>query len=214
VQLNLLGRKKLAAQLGNPHGLFGRFVARMLNTANRSLINTAVDSLGLRPAATAVDVGFGGGIGLKVLLDAVGDDGRVHGVDQSDLAVAKARRIYGTAIAAGRVIVHQASMTALPLESDSIDGAVSTNTVYFLSDDALAAALAEFARVLTPTGRLALGVSDPGAMERNPLVAHGFTNRSIATLESAAAEVGLRLATHLRSGSAASSPHVLVFEKA
>jgi len=186
----------------------------MLNTGNRSMIKAAVDALDLSPGTTAADVGFGGGIGIQLLADAVGDNGRVHGIDQSDLAVTKARQTHAAAIASGRIMIHQASMTAIPIDSASIDGAISTNTVYFLDDEALSMALTEFARVLAPAGRLSLGVSDPGAMEHNPLLEHGFTNRSIDALESAAGMAGLRLAGQSRSGSRDHSPHVLVFEKA
>jgi arsenite methyltransferase len=50
-----------------------------LNRGNRRFVSAAVQAL--RPdAAVFADVGFGGGAGLKFLLDSVGQSGRVHGV--------------------------------------------------------------------------------------------------------------------------------------
>jgi ubiquinone/menaquinone biosynthesis C-methylase UbiE len=51
----------------------------------------AVDALGLRDGETAAHIGFGGGTGLALLLDRVGEQGTVHGVDISETILARAR---------------------------------------------------------------------------------------------------------------------------
>lgn len=62
----------IAKQLGHPSGLRGRLVGVALNHGNRSFVGAAVQAL--QPDATAIvaDVGFGGGVGLKFLLDSIG----------------------------------------------------------------------------------------------------------------------------------------------
>jgi ubiquinone/menaquinone biosynthesis C-methylase UbiE len=184
-----------------------------LNANNLPLITTAVGSLDLRAGATAADVGFGGGVGLRLLLDVVGDAGLVHGVDRSEAALAGAHRRYASEIAAGRLTIHESSMTSLPLDDASVDGAVTVNTIYFVDDMGLAATFAEFSRVLRAGGRLAAGIGDPTAMT-DPLYQHGFHVRPVADVEAAAQLAGLRLVDHLRSRPQDDAPHVLVFARA
>ena len=45
-------------------------VARGLNRGNEQLITTAVQALEPSPGATLADLGFGGGLGLRLLLNA------------------------------------------------------------------------------------------------------------------------------------------------
>jgi arsenite methyltransferase len=70
----------IAKQLGHPSGLRGRLVGVALNRGNRRFVSAAVQALQPDTAAVVADVGFGGGVGLKFLLDSVGQSGRVHGV--------------------------------------------------------------------------------------------------------------------------------------
>jgi SAM-dependent methyltransferase len=193
--------------------LFGRVVARRLNANNLPLITAAVRALELAQGAAAADVGFGGGVGLGLLLDAVGATGRVRGIDRSETALGRARSRYADEIAAGRLTVHNASMTALPLDNATVDGAVTVNTIYFVDDAGLAATLGEFSRVLRPGGRLAVGIGDPAAMT-DPLYQHGFQVRPVRDVEAAATSVGLKLADHRRARSGDDAPHILVFRKA
>lgn len=62
----------VAGQLGNPHGLLGKGTALMLNRVNRFLIDEAVAAAAPVVGETVADIGFGGGVGLSLLLDRVG----------------------------------------------------------------------------------------------------------------------------------------------
>src|SRR4029077_15695089 len=84
------GLAGLAAQLGNPTGLRGRFVGNMLNRGNRGAIAAAIGAWALRPGAAAADLGFGGGVGLTLLLEWVGLQGHVDGVELSPTMLSRA----------------------------------------------------------------------------------------------------------------------------
>lgn len=168
---------RVAAQLGHPSGILGRIVGRALNRGNKTVVSVAVESAGVERGSTVADIGFGGGVGLGLLLDQVGDAGTVHGVEISTTMLGEARHRFRQQIAAGSLRLYEAPMEHLPLQTDSVDAVVSTNTVYFIS--ALSAAFAELARVLRPGGRLILGVGDPKTMARMPFTKHGFTLRPI-----------------------------------
>lgn len=149
----------LARQLGHPRGLSGRLIGAGLNRGNRDTVAAAVDALALAPGAAAIDVGYGGGVGLGLLLAAVGESGQVHGVEVSATMLASATRRFRHHICVGRLHLHRASMTDLPLPEDSVDGLLTVNTIYFVDD--LDEAFGEFARVLRSSGRLVVGLADP-----------------------------------------------------
>ena len=67
----------LAGQLRRPHGVAGRAMGSMLNRANRAAVSAAVDALAPAPGQVTADIGFGGGLGLALLLGRVGTTGRV-----------------------------------------------------------------------------------------------------------------------------------------
>ena len=202
-------RAGLARQLGHPSGLRGRVVGAMLNRRNRVAVVKAVAALELTGGETALDIGFGGGLGLRLLL---AEAARVHGVDISATMLDRARAAFREEIAAGRLVVEEGSMTALPLADESADAIVSTNTVYFVEE--LDAAFAEIARVLRPGGRFVLGVGDPDLMGRSRMLTdNGFRIRPLAELESALGAAGLGLRKHEQFGYRDLGFHLLVTEK-
>ena len=201
-----------AAQLGNPTGFRGRFVGRMLNRANRGTTAAAVDALKLEPGATAADLGFGGGVGLELLLERVGSKGHVLGVDISPTMLSRASGRFKSEIASGRLDLHPGSITELPLKDASIDGAITINTIYFIED--IGRAFSELARVLSRTGRLAVGIGDPDNMARMPMTPFGFRLRPVDEVVALAKSAGLALQDHRRVGEGDAASHVLVFAHA
>jgi arsenite methyltransferase len=178
-----------ARQLGRPEGWRGRLTARALNRGNRRFVEAAIDASGVGPGQVAADIGFGGGIGLELLLERVGASGHVHGVDISTTMVASARRTFAEAVSSGMLRVDQGSMTSLPVPDDSVDGIVTVNTLYFVED--LETAIRELARILRPGGRLVIAIGDPESMARMPVTAHGFRLRPAEDIIAVMAAAGL-----------------------
>ncbi len=177
--------RAIERQLGKP----SRFTAKVLNRVNARTNGRAVERLGPQPGDRALDVGFGGGVGLALL---AGRAAFVAGIDHSGPAVAAARTRFADDIAAGRMQLEQASVDAIPFGDDSFDRVLGVHTVYFWRDPDRA--LREILRVLAPGGRLLLATDSnaaPKAMAR-----HGFKSYSAdeeAALLTAAgfADVGL-----------------------
>jgi arsenite methyltransferase len=199
----------LAAQLGRPTGLRGRLVGIMLNRANRSAIAIAIDALDLQPGAVAADLGFGGGVGLAILLERVGPEGRVHGVDLSPTMVNRASFRFRRYVASGRLRLHTGSITELPLEDGSIQGAVTVNTIYFISE--LERAFSELARVIGRSGKVVVGIGDPQMMARLPTTPFGFMIRPVDEVIAVAQSAGLAFQDHRRVGQGEEASHLLVF---
>jgi arsenite methyltransferase len=80
--------------------------------------------------------------------------------------------------------VAEGSSTALPLADNSLDAAITVNTVYFVPD--LDTACVELARVVRLGGRLVIGIGDD-AMKKMPFTACGFTLRPVAEVIAARA---------------------------
>ena len=198
----------LARQLGHPRGLPGRLVSVMLDKRNRAAIAAAVAALDLHRGETAADVGFGGGLSLDLLLDHVGADGTVHGVDVSALVLARAARRFRSAISTGRLYLHDAPMARLPLADASVNAVMTLNTIYFVTD--LDRAFAELRRVLGASGRAAVGLGDPAGMAADPLTARGFTVRPVDEVVEAMRAAGLEVSGHRRVGDGDDAFHLLI----
>jgi ubiquinone/menaquinone biosynthesis C-methylase UbiE len=179
----------VAGQLGNPHGILGKGVAVMLNRANRYMIGTAVDLAAVAPGEAAADIGFGGGVGLSLLLDKVGPTGTVHGVELSRDMVARAKSRFTRDIGAGRLRVLEGSLTGLPLADAGLDAVITVNTVYFVPE--LDRACAELARVLRPQGRVVVAIGDPEDMAKLPFTRQGFRLRPVTQVREALERAGL-----------------------
>jgi arsenite methyltransferase len=199
-------RAGLAAQLRRPHGLAGWGVGSMLNRANRANVTAAVEALAPAPGEVGADIGFGGGLGLTLLLDRVGPAGRVHGWDISRVMLARARRRHRGAVADGRLELHQASIADLPIDGVSVDAAMSINTIYFVDDEAFG----RLARTVSGHGRLVIGLGDPAAMAQDPVTAHGFRIRPLADVVAILGAAGLTLVDHHRVGPSPDAFHLLV----
>ena len=205
--------KGLAGQLGHPRGPLGRVVGARLNRSNRGKITTAIEALGDLDAAAVADLGFGGGVGLDVLLQRVGPAGRVYGVELSETMLAGANRRFSREVTAGRLHLHAGSLTDLPLADGSLDAAITVNTIYFLPE--LDAAFSELARCLKPpSGRAVVGIADPVMMKKLPFTQHGFHIQPIADVVAALSRAGLALQQDRRVGEGDEAGHLLVVTRA
>src|SRR4029079_6840215 len=162
----------VARQLGRPEGLRGRVVGRMLNRRNARAVAAAVEASGLEAGQVGADIGFGGGLGLRLMLERAGSDGRVHGVEVSETMLDSVEQHHRHEVAAGKLVLERGSLGALPIEDGSIDALITVNTLYFVDD--VEVVFRELARVLSPAGRAVVGVADPAFMRTMPVTAHGF----------------------------------------
>jgi arsenite methyltransferase len=109
------------------------------------------ETLAAQPGERILDVGCGPGFYAAELLDAVGPNGSVTGIDASPamLAIAAQRTE-----AHPNVAFHEADVTSLPVESEDFDAAVSVQVLEYVDD--VPAALGEMYRALRSGGRVVL----------------------------------------------------------
>lgn len=109
----------------------------------------ATSALAPQPGETLMDVGCGPGFHVAELVEAVGPEGRVVGVDTSDTMLEMAdRRNRGAANATFKI----GDAVELPVEDQFVDGVVAVQVYEYVSE--IRSALREAFRVLRPGGRL------------------------------------------------------------
>ena len=136
---------------------FGEKTAQMLERAyqsadfqRRRLAN--FDALSPRPGENIVDIGCGNGLLTHDLAIAVGDQGKVTGIEPSeDMAVLAKNRVAGF----DNVEITTGTASEMPLDAVSQDGALSVQVFEYVPD--IPAVLREVHRVLRPGGRLVIG---------------------------------------------------------
>lgn len=164
----------IARQLSLPVGFWGRLVMRLMNRTNAGMNAFAMRQLRPSPADRILEIGFGGGVNLPVL---VGQAAFVGGIDRSREAVERAKAEFAGAVQAGRAEFRQGSIESLPFEAESFGKICTVNTIYFWTS--LAAGCAEIHRVLSPGGRLVLGFLPKDRMDRRNMPADIFTVRAL-----------------------------------
>jgi arsenite methyltransferase len=110
-----------------------------------------MSALQLRPGERVLEVGCGNGLLAVQMVDAVGQQGHVIGVDVSHAMIAMARDAF-TDHPNMQFTVGDAA--CLPIKDASIDVAVTVQCLCFVPD--VSAALSELLRVLRPGGRLVI----------------------------------------------------------
>ena len=171
-------RRGVARQLGRPSGGFGRLLARGLNRFNRDINAAAVEALEVDGSHHAVDLGFGGGVGLRGLLDAPAR--HVTGIEHAPDMLAAAAKRFSRELESGRLALLEGSAAAIPLADAEVDRLLTVHTLYFWPD--AEAGMAELHRVMAEGGRVCVAIQPREAMEDDPLHEHGFTLYSAADL--------------------------------
>lgn len=134
---------------------------RMMNRGNAGMNEAALDLLEVSEGERVLDLGFGGGVTFRPLIER---GAIVTGVDRAEDVIVAAERAHRDAIAAKQLEVAVGEVQALPFPDGSFDAAVTVNTVYFWPE--LGAGLRELWRVLAPGGRLVVATRSGAAMKK------------------------------------------------
>lgn len=133
--------------LGRPRGLFAPALLTMMNAGHKPFIEAVLSQVPISVNDTVLDVGCGGGNAIALMAPQAGT---VYGVDISDASVKKATSKNARFVEAGRVVIRQSDVAALPFEDEIFDLITAFETVYFWKD--IEADFALIARKLKPGG--------------------------------------------------------------
>jgi arsenite methyltransferase len=150
-ELHFAVGRPLALRLGYPSDLLDAIPAEAL--ASFAGVGYHLDLAALKPGDEVLDLGSGSGTDVFCAASQVGPSGRVVGLDFTDEQIGKATRLRDRD-GFSQVEFVEASIDALPFEDAEFDVVIS-NGVINLSP-VKHRVFAEAARVLRPSGRLAL----------------------------------------------------------
>ena len=144
---------KIVKQAGYPTGTFGKLMVRLMNYGHGKVTRWGLSHLSISKSDTILDIGCGGGKTINILAR-IATQGKVYGVDLSEVSVAVSRKTNKKLIKPGQIEILQASVASLPFPDDFFDLVTAVETYYFWPD--LVDNLKEIRRVLKHGGSVAL----------------------------------------------------------
>lgn len=144
---------KLVENAEKPDGFWGKLMIRSMNRGHSELTDWALCHVNIKSGDHVLDVGCGGGKTVSKLCEMVGN-GKVYGIDYSDLCIKKAEKLNHKSVLCGKVKLQKAPVSALPFDSDKFDLVTAVETYYFWPDKLND--LREIWRVLKPGGKILL----------------------------------------------------------
>ena len=157
--------ESLGRQLSHPSGWTGHLTGALMRILNRQCNRLAVEALRIKSTQTVLEIGCGPGEALALLAKEA-PDACLHGLDRSELMIARARARNRAAVRSGRLTLHHRDSRQLPLRGASVDAVLAINVAYFWTD--AGRMLSEIRRVLRPGGRVVLYVTDRASMRHWP----------------------------------------------
>jgi ubiquinone/menaquinone biosynthesis C-methylase UbiE len=116
--------------------------------------NMALKRLHIARGETVLEIGFGTGACLKQMAEAVGGEGRVHGIDISSGMLGVSRRRLEKAGLEDRVALTCEDAMKMPYADNTFDAVFMSFALELFDNPEIPRVLAEVRRVLIPNGRL------------------------------------------------------------
>ena len=127
--------KKLIENAPHPKGFWGKLMLDAMNKGHASLSEWGLSFLPEKTFTDACDVGSGGGANVKRLTSLC--EGKVYGIDPSDLALKKSSKLCRKEIKTGKAQFLQGASSRLPFADGSLSLVTAFETVYFWKDISL-----------------------------------------------------------------------------
>lgn len=140
-----------ANQGSKPSGWLGRFNLWRMNSSHSKLTDWGLRHISIGTHDTLLDVGCGGGRTVAKLAD-IAKQGKVYGIDHSEVSVAASKKYVTQYITVGRVEILHGSVSQLPFPNNMFDLVTAVETHFWWPN--LPGDMREVFRVLKPSGTL------------------------------------------------------------
>ena len=107
-------------QVRKPKGRFGRLMARGMNVGHAKMAAWGLTHVSINSTDVILDVGCGGGGNVHRFAKMI-KEGKVYGIDYSEVSIEVSRKVNRKFIEAGRVKIHHASVSSLPFENNTFN---------------------------------------------------------------------------------------------
>ena len=125
--------KELIVNARKPEGELGSKMIDRVNKSHESLAQWGVSHLNIQNNDIILDIGCGGGVNVK-RFNEMAQDGKVYGLDYSELSVEESIKHNKVSIDEGKVEILQGSVSELPFDNETFDFVTAFETVYFWPD--------------------------------------------------------------------------------
>jgi SAM-dependent methyltransferase len=132
-QTHVVGAQLLMCMIGRPKGVLGLLGGVIMARVNRDAAGQVIDVLDVRPDDNVLEVGFGPGVAIQLLLHRV-PAGSVAGVDRSREMVRQAAARNADAWRSRRVDLRYGSVERLPFADEMFDKAFAINSMQMWPD--------------------------------------------------------------------------------
>ena len=125
--------KKLVKNARKPEGKYGEKILERMNKSHESLAQWGVSHLQIKSTDIILDIGCGGGKNVKRFAE-IASEGKIYGLDYSEVSVNKSKELNKKEIENGKVKIEQGSVSQLPYADETFDLVTCFETVYFWPD--------------------------------------------------------------------------------
>lgn len=146
---------ELIVNARKPEGELGDKLLERMNRSHENLAQWVCSQLNIEKNDCILDIGCGGGVNVKRFAEIISDDGKVVGLDYSDVSVEKTTKLNEEFIKEGKVEVVEGSVSEMPFDDGTFDMVTGFETIYFWPN--FIEDLKEVNRVLKEDGVLCFG---------------------------------------------------------
>ena len=126
--------KELIRNARKPVGELGNQILDRMNKSHESMAQWGVGHFEIKEDDKILDIGCGGGRNIQRFAGQISENGRVVGIDYSEVSVEKSKELNKEAIANGNVNILQASVSDMPFYDETFDIVTGFETIYFWPD--------------------------------------------------------------------------------
>lgn len=146
---------KFALQFAKPENFLGSIAGKLMAFTGVEKNKWTISLLHIQKADNVLEVGFGPGVAIKMVSDAI-QDGYVVGIDYSDVMLQQAKKRNKKAIQEGKVILRLGDIHSAPLLDMMFDKVFSVNSIIFWEEPVKS--LREIRQIMKPNALIALTV--------------------------------------------------------
>lgn len=126
--------KELIKNARKPVGELGHQILDRMNKSHEAMAQWGVSHIEIKEDSKILDIGCGGGRNIQRFAEQIFENGRVVGIDYSEVSVEKSIELNKEAIENGNVNVLQASVSEMPFYDETFDIVTGFETIYFWPD--------------------------------------------------------------------------------
>lgn len=178
--------RSIASQLSCPSGEVGLEVGNKMNELNEFITRKTIEAFSAQETESIVEIGPGNGCLSLPLIDAIGVDGHYCGIEMSDAMAAELNRTLSNTKC--NVDVVYGDCLEVNLETESVDGILGVNVLYFIED--LGLFFRHISDWLKVGGRAVFGIRSDTALKGIPFTQYGFNIRTTDEIKSFMNEAG------------------------